>query len=122
MGLAIRPFLLCETVICVERNGVPLLRLSIDAYHACSPGSSGSGESGAAGQGVLMVLRQSWESLPRPIPTDLWIGVESIRTSDNLGTFLRAADAASATGLIVFDRSEAGTLMLYEAHRQRHPP
>ena len=56
--------LLRETVTRVERAGLPLLRASPSEYAALSPGSSSAGENAAAGQGVLLVLRQAWEPLP----------------------------------------------------------
>lgn len=102
--------LLREEVTRVERAGVPLLRASPTEYRELSTGTSDEGENVAAGQGVLLVLRQRWETLPSSMPPDaLWIGVESVRSDGNLGTLLRSGDAAGATGMVVFDRSEAGT-------------
>ena len=114
-GIVICPFrlngsLLRETVTRVERAGVPLLKVPTAEYRDLSPGSSGAGENAAAGQGVLLALRQRWESLPDVVePDHLWIGVESVRTPGNLGTLMRSGDAVGATGLVVFDRSEAGS-------------
>ena len=63
-----------DLVTRLERAGVPRLRASPEAYRALSPGSSEAGENAAAGQGVLLVLRQGWESLPErpgdPRPLD----------------------------------------------------
>jgi TrmH family RNA methyltransferase len=54
-------------------------------------------------QGVIMVMRQPREPLPDRVGrNDLWLGVESILSPGNLGTLLRAAEAAGATGLIAF--------------------
>lgn len=53
--------------------------------------------------GVLLVLRQTWRSLPDQVGRrDLWLGVETIRNPGNLGTLLRSAVAAGARGLMVF--------------------
>jgi TrmH family RNA methyltransferase len=99
-----------ELVTDLERAGLPLLRVSRSEYGRLSPGTSTAGENPAAGQGVLLLLRQAWEPLPlETASTDCWIGVESVRSPGNLGTLLRAGDASSATGLIVFDRCEGGS-------------
>jgi TrmH family RNA methyltransferase len=114
-GLVICPFrlqgsLLRELVTRLERADVPLIKVSPSEYAALSPGTSSQGENAAAGQGVLLILRQSWGPLPpEPRPDDCWIGIESVRTTGNLGTLLRSGEAAGATGLIVFDRSEGGS-------------
>jgi TrmH family RNA methyltransferase len=50
-------------------------------------------------QGVQLILRQDWQPLR---VGRLWLGLESIRSPGNLGTLLRSADAAGATGLVVF--------------------
>lgn len=53
-------------------------------------------------QDVILLHRQKWESLPlRVLANDFWLGVESIRTSGNLGAILRTAEAAGARGIIV---------------------
>lgn len=99
-----------DLVTRLERAGVPRLRASPEEYAALSPGVSDEGESVAAGQGVLLVLRQQWDPLPKRVARDgLWLGLESVRTPGNLGTLMRSAEAAGATGLILFDRSEEGT-------------
>lgn len=99
-----------ELVNRAERIGVPLLRASPSEYARLSPGKSLAGENTAAAQGVLLICRQAWEPLPQVVgPLDCWIGVESVRSPGNLGTLLRAGDAAGATGLIVFDRCEGGS-------------
>lgn len=102
--------LLREQVTRLERLGVPLIKVGLRDYASLSPGTSTAGENNAAGQGVIAVLRQAWEPhLPEMNPSDLWIGVESVRSAGNLGTLLRAGAAAGATGLVVFDRSEGGS-------------
>ncbi|MBC8066245.1 MAG: RNA methyltransferase [Chlorobia bacterium] len=54
-------------------------------------------------QGVILLLRQQWQPLPGSVRRkDLWLGIEQIRTLGNLGTLLRSAHAAGATGLMVF--------------------
>jgi RNA methyltransferase, TrmH family len=75
--------------------GCPIVRLNKGVFtglaHASEP------------QGVLLALRQNWQPLPQKVSKrDLWLGVENIRTPGNLGTLLRSAQAAGATGLMVF--------------------
>lgn len=96
----------------IQKFGVPILKVSPPEYRALSPGVSSPDEEGnaASRQGLLIVLRQRWESLPPTVQRDeCWIGVEGIQTPGNLGTLLRSGDAAGATGLIVFDRSAEGS-------------
>ena len=60
-------------------------------------------------QGVIAVLPLRWEGLPAAVRrNDLWIGVDTIRSPGNVGTLLRAGEAAGATGLIVFDPRSTG--------------
>jgi RNA methyltransferase, TrmH family len=60
-------------------------------------------------QGVIALLPLRWEPLPKTVGRqDLWIGVDTIRSPGNVGTLLRAADAAGATGLMVFDPRATG--------------
>ncbi len=102
--------LLREQVTRLERAGVPLIKVGLQDYALLSPGTSVAGENNAAGQGIIVVLHQAWEDcLPEASPSNLWIGVESVRSAGNLGTLLRAGAAVGATGLIVFDRSEGGS-------------
>lgn len=112
-GLVFCPYRLTagakELVTCLEQAGLPLLRVSRSEYARLSPGTSTAGENPAAGQGVLLLIRQAWEPLPEVPPAGCWIGVESVRSPGNLGTLLRAGDASGATGLIVFDRCEGGS-------------
>jgi TrmH family RNA methyltransferase len=99
-----------EQVTLLERAGVPLIKVGLKEYVSLSPGTSMAGENIAAGQGVIAILRQAWEpGLPETGPSDLWIGIESVRSAGNLGTLLRGGAATGATGLIVFDRSEGGS-------------
>jgi len=60
-------------------------------------------------QSVMGVFEQRWASLPSPRPTSpgagalppLWIVLEEIRDPGNLGTILRTADAAGASGVVL---------------------
>ncbi len=54
-------------------------------------------------QGVLLALDQDWRGLPDKVRRgDLWLGVERVNSPGNLGTLIRSAHAAGASGLIVF--------------------
>lgn len=118
-GLVICPALLhgteaWEMVDALRGAGVLCLRVQPDVYRELSFCRSSEPHDdrlpAAARQGVLAVLRQWWEPLPASVHrNDLWLAVESVRSAGNLGTLLRSADAAGATGLIVFDRSEDGS-------------
>jgi len=91
--------------------GVPCLNLNAAEYRSVSPGVSGETDGNAASyQGLLLVLRQRWETLPAVVRrNECWLGLESVQTPGNLGTLLRSGDASGATGLIVFDRSVEGS-------------
>lgn len=60
-------------------------------------------------QGVIAVLPTRWQSLPERIGRqDLWLAVDTIRSPGNVGTLLRAGEAAGAQGLMVFDPRATG--------------
>ena len=50
-------------------------------------------------QGIQLIVRQEWKPMS---VGKTWLGLESIRSPGNLGTLLRSADAAGATGLVCF--------------------
>jgi TrmH family RNA methyltransferase len=62
-------------------------------------------------QSVMAVFAQRWADLPAPAPMTataavpalppLWIALEEVRDPGNLGTILRTADAAGASGVIL---------------------
>lgn len=55
-------------------------------------------------QSVMAVFKQQWATIPEPSNTQadaLWIVLEDIRDPGNLGTIIRTADAAGATGIIL---------------------
>ncbi|AIE84681.1 tRNA/rRNA methyltransferase SpoU [Fimbriimonas ginsengisoli Gsoil 348] len=99
----------------LRKAQVPTLRVDPRTYASVSLCHSSPDDPverlpAAARQGILAIFRQRWEPLPdRLRRNDLWIGVESVRTPGNFGTMLRGGDAVGASGVIVFDRSEAGT-------------
>lgn len=89
-----------------EEAGVPVLRLSAEAFAAIS------GKDGP--QGLAAVVRQNWEELgatpaaagPGPVPTGsaippLWVAVEAVQDPGNLGSILRTGDAVGAQGVIL---------------------
>lgn len=60
-------------------------------------------------QGVIATLPLRWEALPERVArNDLWLAVDTIRSPGNVGTLLRAGEAAGATGLMVFDPRATG--------------
>lgn len=60
-------------------------------------------------QGVIALLPLRWQPLPEQIGRhDLWLAVDTIRSPGNVGTLLRAGEAAGATGLMVFDPRATG--------------
>lgn len=92
-----------------QAKGVPILHLEKTAL-ARLAATIREVESERESQGVLTILRQPWEPPPAIISKkDLWIAVETVQSSGNLGTILRTGDAVGATGLIVFDRSPEGS-------------
>lgn len=55
-------------------------------------------------QSVMAVFAQRWSPVPvvaRHAAADLWLALEEIRDPGNLGTILRTADAAGASGIIL---------------------
>jgi TrmH family RNA methyltransferase len=79
----------------LRKRGVPGVRLSPQLY----------GDLTLAGepQGIGAVLRQNWVPVSdvRAKPNSLWLAVESIESPGNLGTIIRTAEAAGATGVFV---------------------
>ena len=56
-------------------------------------------------QSVIVLCNQTWTVLPETVKrSDLWLGLESVRTPGNLGTLLRSAEAAGSTGVFGFGR------------------
>ena len=100
VGVAVSPTLLpshsrCEIREFAKRQDVRLLEFPRAEFEALSAATEPSG--------VLLVCRQTWQTLPRQIgKSDLWIGVEHIRTPGNLGTLMRSAAAFGASGIMVF--------------------
>lgn len=58
-------------------------------------------------QGIGAVMRQRWEHLERVDPAgDLcWVALDAVADPGNLGTILRTADAAGASGVILLEES-----------------
>jgi TrmH family RNA methyltransferase len=55
-------------------------------------------------QTMLAVFEQAWQPLPSPADVGadaLWIGLEGVRDPGNLGTIVRTADAAGASGVVL---------------------
>lgn len=81
----------------LRQRGVPGLRLSHRLYRDLTLA--------AEPQGIGAVLLQRWTPLARMSvkQKSLWLAVESIESPGNLGTIIRTAEAAGATGVFILD-------------------
>ena len=79
----------------LRNRGIPAIRLSHQLYRDLTLA--------AEPQGIGAVLRQQWTPLSnlRLEPNSLWLAVESIESPGNLGTIIRTAEAAGASGIFV---------------------
>jgi TrmH family RNA methyltransferase len=79
----------------LHKAGVPGIRLSCQLYRDLTLASDP--------QGIGAVLQQKWVSLNTVSAerNSLWVAAESIESPGNLGTIIRTAEAAGATGLFV---------------------
>jgi TrmH family RNA methyltransferase len=80
-------------------EGVPRYRVSPEHFRTLSVADHASG--------IGAIVRQPWTPLERAEQRSglCWIVVEQIRSPGNLGTILRTAEAAGASGIIFLDRS-----------------
>lgn len=79
----------------LRKRGIPGVRLSHQLYRDLTLA--------AEPQGIGAVLCQRWagvESL-KPTANSLWLAVESIESPGNLGTMIRTAEAAGASGIFL---------------------
>ena len=78
----------------LRKRGAPGIRLS----HQLHRDLTLAGEP----QGIGAVLRQQWTTVGnlKPEPNSLWLAVESIESPGNLGTMIRTAEAAGASGIL----------------------
>jgi len=79
----------------IRQNGVPAIRLAPKVYREITRASEP--------QGIGAVLRQRWFSVDelRPERNSLWLAVESVDQPGNLGTIIRTAEAAGASGIFL---------------------
>ena len=59
-------------------------------------------------QSMIGVFEQRWSSLPKPEKVEdgaVWLALEEVRDPGNLGTIIRTADAAGASGVILVGES-----------------
>ena len=77
------------------KSGISGIRLSHQLYRDLTLA--------AEPQGIGAVLRQQWTLLPslKVEPNSLWLAVESVESPGNLGTIIRTADAAGASGIFL---------------------
>lgn len=80
-------------------EGVARYRVSPEQFRTLSVAEHASG--------IGAIVRQPWTPLERAESRDglCWIVAEQIRSPGNLGTILRTAEAARASGIIFLDRS-----------------
>jgi RNA methyltransferase, TrmH family len=77
-----------------HNRGIPGIRLSHELYRDLTL----AGEP----QGIGAVIRQQWTPLSNlKLEPSLWLTVESIESSGNLGTIIRTAEAAGASKIFV---------------------
>jgi TrmH family RNA methyltransferase len=81
----------------LRQQGVPGIRLSRDLYRDLTLATEP--------QGIGAVLRQRWIPLEQLSATrdSLWLAVESIESPGNLGTIIRTAEAAGASGVFILN-------------------
>jgi TrmH family RNA methyltransferase len=79
----------------LRKHGVSGVRLSHQLYRDLTLA--------AEPQGIGAILRQQWTSLQqlRIERNSLWLAVESIESPGNLGTMIRTAEAAGASGIFM---------------------
>jgi RNA methyltransferase, TrmH family len=81
----------------LRKQRVPGVRLSPQLYRELTLA--------AEPQGIGAVVRQQWLPLAnvRVHRDSFWLAVESIESPGNLGTIIRTAEAAGATGIFLLD-------------------
>jgi RNA methyltransferase, TrmH family len=79
----------------LRKQGVPGVRLSHDLYGSLSMANEP--------QGIGAVVRQEWIPLNGVTVArrSLWLAIESIESSGNLGTILRTAEASGVSGVFI---------------------
>jgi len=97
LGLLHTPELLSDPsgqklVRVLKRSGVPACRASVDEFRTLSLLDEP--------QGIAVIVPMRWGSIHAPFrpARSLWLGLDEIRSAGNLGTMLRTACAAGATG------------------------
>jgi RNA methyltransferase, TrmH family len=81
----------------LRQQGIPGIRLSRDLYRDLTLATEP--------QGIGAVLKQRWSPLEqlRATRDSLWLAVESIESPGNLGTIIRTAEAAGASGVFILN-------------------
>jgi TrmH family RNA methyltransferase len=81
----------------LRERGIPGIRLSHQLYRGLTLASEP--------QGVGAILRQQWIPVDglRAERNSLWLAIESIESPGNLGTIIRTAEAADATGVFILN-------------------
>ena len=79
----------------LQRDGVPILRLTPEVYHSISQAEEP--------QGIGAVVRQKWERLDQVKPSRglCWLAVEAVQSAGNFGTILRTSEAIGGAGVIL---------------------
>src|SRR5579872_1390895 len=86
-----------DTVVELEKRGVPILEVSAEAF------ASVSNREGP--QGIAVVVHQRWTPLEAVDVGEgsCWVVLDSVQDPGNLGTVVRTGDAAGARGVILLD-------------------
>ena len=79
----------------LQRDGVPILRVTPEVYHSVSQADEP--------QGIGAIVRQKWERLDQVRPSRglCWLAVEAVQAPGNFGTILRASEAVGGAGVIL---------------------
>lgn len=79
----------------LQRDGVPILRVTPEVYHSVSQAEEP--------QGIGAIARQKWERLDQVRPSRglCWLAVEAVQAPGNFGTILRASEAVGGVGVIL---------------------
>ncbi len=93
----------------LKAKGTPIHEVRVSHFKEISQAPEASG--------IAALAPLLWTPLPDRVQRNgLWVAIERIRNPGNLGTILRAAEAAGATGLIVLDRELEGTRHTTDPH------
>ncbi len=93
------PAMMQKQVRLARRDGVAVLRVSPEQFRRLSVATHASG--------IGAVIRQKWTRIEEADPAAglCWVAIGGSRSPGNVGTMMRAAEAAGAAGVIIFDKA-----------------